>query len=396
MKHRRLGYAALIVGCALPVLLLSVLFFRGQKDVSDRENRSLTHFPAFSLSSFASGTFQSELESALGDQYPGGEEIKDAVLSAQNGISRGEGALLRAMFPQPAASYEEIAPGYYHFAGDQHRIVEKPWAQGEDEAAIARQAEGFNALEGVKKFVYFIRNSRSQDFTKADAENNGVYDRVRAAYRADGYACFSAADYEAFCGLFYQTDHHWNHIGADRGYREIVQLLSIGEEPLAPDKEWTFDVVFNGSYARQTKALCAEEKFAAYSYPAGKMKVTLSGKKGQYGHAALYEKNKFPTDELRNHYAYYYGGDYGEILIDNGHAKGRNLLLVADSYSNPINLLLASHFDQTCIIDLRYYRQDMGGEFDWASYAAAHEIDTVLMLGDIALYAGAWEEGAEN
>ncbi len=396
MKHRRFGYAALIVGCALPVLLLSVLFFRGEKDVSDRENRTLAHFPAFSLSAFASGEFQSGLESALGDQYPGGEEIKDAVLTAQNGISAWEGALLRAVFPVSAASYEEITPGYYHFAGDAHRIVEKPWPQGGDEAALSRQAEPFNELTGVKKYVYFIRNSRSQDFTKTDRENGGAYDRIRAAYHADGYACFSAEDYGAFCNLFYQTDHHWNHIGADRGYREILAMILPGEEPLGPDREWTFDAVFNGSYARQTKALCAEEKFAAYSYPVPKMKVTLSGKKGQYGHAALYEKNKFPTDELRNHYAYYYGGDYGEILIDNGHAKGRNLLLIADSYSNPINMLLASHFDQTCIIDLRYYRQDMGGELDWASYAAAHEIDTVLMLGDIALYAGAWKEGAEN
>lgn len=396
MKQHRTAYIVLIAGCALPVLLLLGVFFRGEKDISLNENRALAHFPAFSLSSFLSGDYQQGLESALGDQYPWGEEIKAAVLDAQNAVSGKEGQALTALFPAAAKTYAEITPGYYHFAGDAHRIVEKPWDL-KDQTGIELLSQQFNGVENVKKYVYFIRNSRSQDFTKRDEENNAAYDTVRALYRADGYACFSAADYEEFCRLFYQTDHHWNHRGADRGYREILALLGISpEEAAGADREWIFDVVFNGSYARQTKALCADEKFTVYSYPAFKPKITLSGKKGQYGHASLYEKDRFPTDELRNHYAYYYGGDYGEILIDNGHATGRNLLLIADSYSNPLNLLLSRHFDQTCIIDLRYYKQDMGRDFDWQAYAAAHDIDTLLMLGDCALYFGAQGEGAER
>ena len=395
MKHHRLAQLALLMGCALPVLLLLIVPFRGQRDVSIRENRSLSRFPAFSLSSFAAGDYQKALESALGDQYPWGEEIKGAVLDAQNAASRLEGEALTALFPGAGQAYAEITPGYCHFAGDAHRIVEKPWDLS-DETGLRSTAALFNAAENMKKFVYFIRNSRTQDFTRPDAENAAAFDAVRSAYRAEGYACFSAGDYEEYCRLFYQTDHHWNKDGADRGYREILRLLGVEEEPAPIEKDWTFDVVFNGSYARQTKVLCADEKFSAYSYPAAKMKVTLSGKKGQYGHQALYEKNRFPTDELRNHYAYYYGGDYGEILIDSGRKTGRSLLLIADSYSNPLNLLLARHFDRTCVIDLRYYEQDMGKPFDVNSCAAEYQLDTLLMLGDAALFFGAQGEGAER
>lgn len=396
MKHRRIGYIILIVGCALPIMLLIGIFIRGQKDISERENRALSSFPVFSVSSFTSGEYQSTLENALGDQYPYGDEIKGMVLTAQSSISSLEGNLLRQVFSVSNNVYEEIAPGYYHFAKDDHRIVEKPWAVGTDIERLKGNAVSFNALTGVKKYLYFIRNSRSQDFSKTDAENDRIYQMVCEAYQPDKSACFAAADYEEFCRLFYQTDHHWNHIGADRGYREIMQLFGLEDECLSPDREWVFDVVFNGSYARKTKKLCADEKFAAFVYPISRMKISLNGKKGQYGHASLYEKNKFPTDELRNHYAYYYGGDYGEILIDNGHEKKRNLLIMADSYSNPINMLIASHFDQTCVIDLRYYEQDMGMSFDLASYVQEHHIDTVLMLGDIALFAGAQEEGANS
>jgi len=390
MKRRNAAYMALIVCCALPVLLLFGVLIRGERAASDMENRALTRFPAFSFSSFLSGEFQDDLEHALGDQYPFGEQIKAAVLDAQNALTRGEGALLTAAFPGAENTYAEIAPGYYHFAGDEHRIVERPWDEGRDEARMAKAAGDFNAVTGAKKYVYFIRNSRSQDFAQ-NPSDDAVFDRVKAAYHADGAARFAAADYGAFCELFYQTDHHWNHRGADQGYREILALLGIDEAPLEKQKEWTFDAVFNGSYARKTGLRCADELFCAYSYALPKMQVTLNGKRGQYGHQSLYERQKYPTDALRNHYAYYYGGDYGEIVIDSGRDTGRKLLLVADSYSNPVNLLLASHFDQTYVIDLRYYQQDLGEEFDWQGYIDAHGVDTVLLLGDVALFAGAQE-----
>lgn len=397
MKHNRISGFALIIGCALPVLMLLGVLFRGELTVSQNENRTLARFPALTLSSFLSGAFQDGLESALGDQYPFGEDIKDRVLTAQNTVYQAEAALLLSVAPPSGAEYREITPGYYHYGNDDHRIVEKPWQADACAGQMLENAQLFNSAENVKKYVYFIRNSRAQDFSLSDGENNGLFDAVRFCYAADGYGCFSVPDYEAFCQNFYQTDHHWNHRGADEGYRQIVALL-LGEqeETLPVEKEWTFNVVFNGSYARQTKTLCAEELFSVYSYPSAKIKTTLSGKKGQYGHAALYEKDRFPTDELRNHYAYYYGGDYGEILLDNGSSHGRNLLVIADSYSNPINLLLASHFDQTCIIDLRYYQQDMGKPFDVNAYIREHNIDTLLMMGDIVLFGGALEQEAER
>lgn len=397
MKRNRLPGIALIIGCALPVLMILGVLPRGELTVSQKENRALARFPALTLSSFLSKEFQDGLESALGDQYPFGEEIKHRILTAQNSVYQAESALLLSVAPPAGADYREITPGYYHFGGDEHRIVEKPWQMDDCAGQMQQNAGLFNSAENVKKYVYFIRNSRAQDFTLTDGENEGLFDAIRACYKADGYGCFSVPDYAAFCENFYQTDHHWNRRGADAGYRQIVSLL-LGEqeETLPVEKEWTFGVVFNGSYARQTKTLCAEELFSVYSYPSAKIKTTLSGRKGQYGHASLYEKDRFPTDELRNHYAYYYGGDYGEIILDNGASRGQNLLVIADSYSNPINLLLASHFDLTCVIDLRYYAQDMGQPFDVNTYIREHEIDTLLMLGDIALFGGVWEEGAER
>ena len=56
------------------------------------------------------------------------------------------------------------------------------------------------------------------------------------------------------------------------------------------------------------------------------------------------------------------------------------------SATNPVNALIASHFDQTRVIDLRYYEEYAGHPFDPAAYVQENGIDTVLFLGDVKLF----------
>ena len=121
----------------------------------------------------------------------------------------------------------------------------------------------------------------------------------------------------------------------------------------------------------------------------------LNGKRGNYGRQKAYQSGRFSAEPLTNHYANCYGGDYGEIVYDFGTEGRGHLLLIASSYSNPINGLIASHFDETRVIDLRYYKAYAGCDFDPADYVQEHNIDTVLLLGDIRLFLpdAAAEEG---
>lgn len=394
-KPGRFAPFLLIVGCALPILLTLIVPFRGQLSVSDAENRSLAQFPALTLEGFLSGDFQRQLEDALGDQYPFGEDLKAGLISLQDRIYQGESKVLHALFPSAAETYTEIANGYYHFGGDESRIVEKAWPKEKYGPAVAERA-AFYAEAEAPVYLYFIRNSRAHDFTLSDAENTAVYQAILDAYQPEAAACFSASDYDEYASLFYAADHHWNHVGADRGYREIIRLLlGESEETLPVKEEVSFLVAFNGSYARQSGRMIGDANFTVYTYDVKKAVTRLNGKNGVYGHQALYEKGRYPTDELRNHYAYYYGGDYGEIIIQTRQTEKQNLLIIADSYSNPINGLIASHFNNTHIIDLRYYERDLGTAFDLNAYIRGNEIDLVLLMGDITFYAGMQDGGAE-
>ncbi len=394
-KPGRFASILLLAGCALPILLMLIVPFRGQLTVSDAENRSLAQFPALTLEGFVSGDFQQQLEDALGDQYPFGETLKSGLITLQDKVYQAESSALKAIFPSAAMSYTEIANGYYHFGGDESRIVEKAWPEEKYAPAVQKQSALYAKLD-VPVYLYFIRNSRAHDFMQDDAANDAVFQAIVEAYQPAGAACFAAADYDEYASLFYAADHHWNHRGADKGYRDVIRLLlGDGEETVPVKVEVSFPVPFNGSYARQSGRMVGDSTFTVYTYGLKKTITRLNGKNGTYGHQSLYEKGRYPTDELRNHYAYYYGGDYGEIVLDTRNAQKENLLIVGDSYTNPINVLIASHFGRTHILDLRYYERDMGEPLDLNAYIQQNDISRVLLLGDITFFAGMQDGGEE-
>ena len=396
MKKKRKAWmqVCFVILSAALLLLFWLVPFIGQKDISETENRSLARLPAFSAAAFLDGGYQDNLENAAGDQLVFSEELRSAVKEIQASLLMAEQDLLCLVNPSLRNGYNQIADGYYIYQHDEHRIIEKPLDYEQNARDISAFAEPFNRLEGVRRYLYFINNSRSMDFDHPESFSS-VYDRVCSFFTLDGAACFTSEDYEDYCRWFYQTDHHWNDEGFYRGYREIVSLLKPEDNPVGPGERLTTDAVFNGSYARVTKSLRADERFVVRTFDLPKHTVMLNGKRGNYGRQKAYQSGRFSAEPLTNHYANCYGGDYGEIVYDFG-TKGRGrLLLIASSYSNPINGLIASHFDETRVIDLRYYKAYAGCDFDPADYVREHNIDTVLLLGDIRLFLpdAAAEEG---
>ena len=375
-----------IVLFLLPMVSAALIPLFGQRDMSVSENRSLTKLPALSWSSFRDGSFQDQLEDALIDQVPGGEAVKNAALDAKNSLLKLQQGVLYAAAPQLKSNYAPIAEGYYHYAGDEHRIVESPSGTVTDQAALERMAADFAGLpEDMTVCLFFIENSRVIDFDRP--ESGRVYQAVVDAIRPDRSDVFAVPDYDAYCGRFYQTDHHWTIDGAYAGYRQIHRLLHGTDEGMIPDAETVrIDAVFQGSYARQTRVLCADETFGFKSFGLPKYSTFINGRKKNYGNVAMYERGKYASEAMTNHYANCFGGDFGEIVYDFGTEGRGSLLLVASSYSNPINALIASGYDKTYVIDLRYYEAWAGEAFDPAAYCEKNGIGTVLLLGDVKLF----------
>lgn len=388
----------LIALFSLPVLMVPAGLLRGQQQVSETENRTLSQYPAFSVSAFLEvevqddksrvGKFQGALEKALGDQLLFSGDIKEWMQDGHLALQKVQKQLLYAVQPGLKDGYTQIAEGYYHYSGEENRIVEKPRDYREHQEHLDAMARQFRSIPDVRLCLYFIENSRVIDFDHPEKEDE-VLTRVLEAFRPDASDVFRVSGYEAYKENFYQTDHHWNYKGSYAGYQAILRMLHPDNwETMLAEPEETIElpVVFQGSYARQTHLLCADEHFTFQTFSLPACRTVIQGKKGSYGHLSLYQRGKYPTDSLRNHYAYCFGGDYGQIEYDFGDEGRGSLLLVASSYSNPINALIASTYDHTWVVDLRYYEGWAGKPFDPAAFCAEHGIRDVLLLGDAQFF----------
>ena len=379
----------------LPMLLTFLIVFTGQRDVSVRENRTLTKLPVFSADAFGESTFQDDLEKALIDQWPLAEEVKGAALDGKNALMQFQQRILYALKPDLKTAYSMIAEGYYHYREDEHRIVEKPKDLSKEQAHLESLAENVNAAD-ADVYVYFIENSRAVDFDQPDP-GHPVYHRILEAIAPAAADLFAVPDYDAYCRDFYQTDHHWTIDGAYKGYQAIYRLLHGTEEGMiGPGELIRTDAVFQGAYARQTHILCADETFSLRVFDLPSFSTQINGRRKAYGNQKMYQSGRYSRDELTNHYANCFGGDHGEIVYDFGTEGKGNLLIVASSYSNPINALIAAGYDRTFVIDLRYYEAYANHPFDTAEYCRENDIHKILLLGDVNLfYVDGPESGVE-
>ena len=97
---------------------------------------------------------------------------------------------------------------------------------------------------------------------------------------------------------------------------------------------------------------------------------------GFYQEDKLKEKDK---------YAYFFGGNYGEVVITNKNNKNKtnkinknNLLVIKDSFANSYVPLIAEEYDKIFMIDLRYYAGDMG------AYLEENNITEVMVLYNVS------------
>ncbi|MGM7634127.1 DHHW family protein [Bacillus sp. Hm123] len=199
--------------------------------------------------------------------------------------------------------------------------------------------------------------------------------------------------------LFFKTDHHWNTDGAYEGYKVIINQLNsdgldVGQPILKEDlakycaKE---DDYFVGS----------NNRFILYNVePTDELKCMYELKDlkqftdfhfepwaGAYSEDinALFRPE---SDSNRVNYSNLSTKDHPYIYFENKNSgNNKKVLIFKDSYSNANISYLASHFQETHILDMRYYQKDV------LTLIEDEDINLILMLhnsnglnGDVILY----------
>ena len=371
-----LQYAFLLGLLGFLVLGLARTVFFPQ-EINSYENRYAEKIAPFTLTGFVDGSFQQSVEDALSDQVPLSQSFKKVYNLFTSRFIKSVSRPILELLPD-----KYVVLGDKLLFGGENIMFWTRTLESQAERLNARAAH-YNAVfahhPDVNFYLYFIEKDTDINFETGYRVEAFDYLAQKLDLPAERTGCLRIDSFDQFKTWFYRTDHHWNAQGSLEGYRQVLSLLKPGEAALVPQEEVTLKGQLTGSKA--TGALAAfSEDMTVYRYDYPSMTVTINGQPADdYGNQQAFLDGAGGTPS----YGLFYGSDNGETTFDTGTQGRGNLLVVGESFDNAILKLLASHYDRTFSVDLRYYEAHLGIPFDLEAYLAEHAIDTVLLIGNI-------------
>lgn len=165
--------------------------------------------------------------------------------------------------------------------------------------------------------------------------------------------------YDEYKEVYFKTDHHWTIDGAYDAYCRIVEYLGLGDPLERGDKVLYDEPAFWGSYARRGLDADVSDLLFDYEFDIPSVEVRINGKDvtlEDLAHGDMYTNGTFDSNVFCGRYAEYFHGDRIDIVLKNVSDKQPErdgLLIVGDSYSNPIERLFAAHYKTVYAYDAR-------------------------------------------
>lgn len=383
---------------------------REPRKISALENRLLGQFPEFHIEDFIRGEFQKNWEIALGDQFAGSTTLKrwynryklgsirfffEAVKpllpkrsrvspSAEPDSDRKNAVSFEAIYIPKGENIFQIEPGGNFIISDYNEQYLVSLKRQLDQ--IIRDLIRIQSPLFPKYYMYYIEELRDIDFSNRQITHL-FSDAAKQQFSAIGeFSAFTLGSLEEFQQKMYRSDHHWNHIGQIEGYRDVVHLLLGDEEPLLNITPKRIPgISYTGSLGRSVSDFSIHDDFYVGDVDLPPYHVIISGVEEEaaesYGKEKEYLDGIFSNAAEINHYGECFGPDTGLITFDFHSPDKENLLMIVDSYSNPTNAWIASHFNRTYIVDLRHYRDYIGVPFSVSEFVFANDIGKVLIMG---------------
>ena len=334
-------------------LVLILLFFTvadlvdGERLYSETENRMLATKPEFSWESVWDSSYMEDYEAYVTDQFVARDtwvELKtraDILLQKKeiNGVYLGKDDYLIEQHKPGDISQEQVDKKIALLK----KLVDKYGAK----AMLIPTADNILTDKLPFQAGYYDQRAFLDQVADAIGEKNliDVYDTLKAH-----------ADEE----IYYRTDHHWTSLGAYYGYRKwnkqmggtAVETFDIsGMQSVTEDFLGTLHSKINLPNREDSIQIFPE---TLRHYP------TITYDFVTQSHS-YYERKYLET---KNKYGYFLDDNHAFVEIETGYHRGRELVLIKDSYANCLVPLLANHYDKIYMVDLRYYNGTLSALID--------------------------------
>ncbi len=336
------------------------------REFSDMENRNLSMFPDVSAKSIANGEFTDGFEKYMSDQII----FKDFLVK----LKVTENLILN----------QKLINDVY-FADDMLiQNYENPYAQLSTNVSYINE---FAAMNETLNCTWLLIPNASYVYEDKLPLYGECYNQSEALAYIYGNVsdkikvtdCFDELMSKKDEYIFYNTDHHWTMEGAYIGYEAYCKFVG-----LTPTLEKQYQIEtgshsFYGSLYSKAPTFSAEpDEILLYKNPAGEYTV-------------YYEDENIETDSLyamenlniKDKYTVYLDGNHAILrILSNAVACPEEkcthkLLVVKDSYAHSLLPLLADHYSEIIVVDLRYYHESV------SKLAIENEIEDVLFINNI-------------
>ena len=375
------------------ILLFLITFFIPSLKCDSSENRTMATFDMVLHPMEDSVVYYDSpverLNAALSDQFPFRETVVKKYLKVFNVFDNLTSTIGDLFTKRAEHQYSLQAIGNYGLIENTNYITPYPSTELMNEEFVARRISQIETIHqkypDIKIYVYFVSQafdtSWFNDYIGARTADHfqQIKDSLPEYVKADHLEYLDLNDYME---VHYQTDHHWNHRGARRGYENIYSMMRDDYELgriCTPQAEINlsqmYDFVYLGSYGRALGELYdgGYDEFVFYDYglprryvaildPVTRMEIEAE-KIGLYDE---YLDGEIDKTVGMDHYINMYGtakdkegnvySDGTSIyIIRNGKGNSNNLLLCGDSYNRALRDVLASHFDTMVYMDYRNF-----------------------------------------
>ena len=332
------------------------------KAFSESENRYLAKKPKFSFESLFDGDYTADYETFITDQFVGRDTwigIKTAMERAMlkqdiNGVYFGKDGYLIEKHDEADIDPEIAERNAERLAQFMQDCVEA-FGEGRAHAMIVPTASeiledklppfatGYDQETYIEQIGALLPEQCLVDVTQVLKNHSSEY-------------------------IFYRTDHHWTATGAYYAYQEWAK--ACGFLPLS-NEDFTVEVAaddFLGTiYSKVNTKVDPDEILLYQTGLPYSVIYNMDGKVKD----TLYDREKL---EIKDKYAVYLGGNNALVQIDTEVDNGRKLLIVKDSYAHCFAPFAVNHFEQTYMVDFRYFNMPV------SQFIEQYGITDVLVL----------------
>lgn len=346
--------------CALIVLLVFLFnILSPAVSFSELENRYLQNFPKFSFTALFNGSYAEDIEAYVNDHFV----ARNIFVKLKAGIEflTGKNENNGVYVCDDEYLIEKIADFDKNTVDRNLKAIKTLDELGRYDITVSVIPTAFEIMKDMlpksayKDTVPKLNKYISEYLSETGVKNVDVTE-VLSKYK-DDY-------------LFYRTDHHPTSNGAFVIYNGLADAL--GYTPLGTDDFKIYDVTreFLGTtYSKALKNVTPDiiTEYKPLETARFRVKFPYENKETE----SMY----FPEHLMRkDKYSYFLDGNHALTVIKSPNKNGKNLAVLRDSFANCTVPMIANHFEEIHMIDLRYYNDDI------IAYLSENNIDEVLFM----------------